>query len=383
MKRILVFSLAYYPLVGGAEIAVSEITDRIGIDEGFEWDLITLRPNKDCPRFEKKGNVNVYRIGYFSNQPIDLTEGTFAFRINKILYPIMACMKGVRLDSKRNYSAIWSIMASYAGVAGLFFKYFRPRAKFILTLQEGDTSEHVKRKAGIMVFLLKQVFAKTDCIQAISNYLIDFAKDFGFHKEIIVIPNGIDLKKFSHTASFRNDIYKIITTSRLVPKNGIRDLILSLKYLDEHFTLDILGTGPLMKDLVLLTEENILSKRVNFVGNIDQEKVGAYLKDSAVFVRPSLSEGLGNSFLEAMAAGIPIIGTKVGGIPDFLKDGETGLFCLAHDPKNIAEKILRITNDTHLRNTLVDNALNLIKDTYDIDLIVRRFKDAILTKVND
>ena len=59
MKKVLIFSLAYLPFIGGAELAVKEITDRI---YNFEFDMITLRFNKQWPRFEKIGNINVYRV---------------------------------------------------------------------------------------------------------------------------------------------------------------------------------------------------------------------------------------------------------------------------------------------------------------------------------
>jgi len=81
-----------------------------------------------------------------------------------------------------------------------------------------------------------------------------------------------------------------------------------------------------------------------------------------VFVRPSLSEGLGNVFLEAMAAGLPIIGTPVGGILDFLKDGETGLFCRIKNPKSIAEKIKEILSDDRLREKLIQNGQKLAEE---------------------
>ena len=93
-----------------------------------------------------------------------------------------------------------------------------------------------------------------------------------------------------------------------------------------------------------------------------------------VFVRPSLSEGLGNVFLEAMAAGLPIIGTPVGGILDFLKDGETGLFCRIKNPKSIAEKIKEILSDDRLREKLIQNGQKLAEEKYSWDIIARQME---------
>jgi glycosyltransferase involved in cell wall biosynthesis len=97
------------------------------------------------------------------------------------------------------------------------------------------------------------------------------------------------------------------------------------------------------------------------------------LKISDVFVRPSLSEGLGNAFLEAMAASIPVIGTPVGGIPDFLKDEETGLFCEVGNPEDIAQKIEKLVFDDSLRKRIIENGLELVKEKYDWGFIAAQY----------
>ena len=94
-----------------------------------------------------------------------------------------------------------------------------------------------------------------------------------------------------------------------------------------------------------------------------------------LFVRASRSEGLGSAFIEAMAAGLPIIGTPVGGIPDFLKNEETGLFCEVGDPKDLAEKIILLFNNRQLREKLIKNGLELVRAKYDWDKIAEKFRE--------
>jgi len=97
------------------------------------------------------------------------------------------------------------------------------------------------------------------------------------------------------------------------------------------------------------------------------------LKACDAFARPSRSEGLGNSFLEAMAAGIPVVGTPVGGIVDFLKDGETGLLAQAENPKSVAEKINQLATDKGLCKTLARNAQALAVSRYDWEGIAAQY----------
>ena len=196
------------------------------------------------------------------------------------------------------------------------------------------------------------------------------------------MPNGVDLKKFQITndkfqINYKNQMTntkKVITVSRLVKKNGVADLIKAMKFLDDDVNLLIAGDGELKNKLVRLVDKLGLVDRVRFLGNVSHDELPRYLWASDVFCRPSLSEGLGNVFLEAMAAGLPIIGTKVGGIPDFLVDDETGLFCEVGNPKNIAANIKRILTDIDLRQKLIENGKKLVEEKYNWDLIAQKMQ---------
>jgi len=115
--------------------------------------------------------------------------------------------------------------------------------------------------------------------------------------------------------------------------------------------------------------------RVIFLGYVPHEEMPPYLQVSDIFVRPSLSEGLGNSFLEAMAAGIPVIATPVGGIPDFLIDGETGLYCQAENPRSIAQKVEKLLKDKESRDYIVKRAGEVVRKRYEWSGVATAMKD--------
>lgn len=377
-KNILIFSLAYIPFVGGAELAVKEITDRIPSD--FSFDMVTLRFDKKWQKFERIGNVNVYRI-----------------YTPKIFFPFVAFLKAIKLNKKRHYSIVWSIMANRAGFASLFFKMTHSKVKYLLTLQEGDALNYPQRRMGFARILIgglfKKIFTKADCIQAISNYLADWATDMGKNDCIEIVPNGVNLNNLKSNQltkglNLKNKENKIIiTTSRLVPKNGIDILIEAMALLKKDGLLkgiqcQILGSGLDEEKLKDLTRILKLSDEVVFLGHIDPEAVYVYLANADIFIRPSRSEGLGSSFLEAMGAGLPIIGTPVGGIPDFLKDpsevGEdkaTGLFAKVNDPKDLADKIMILINNENLARKIAMNGKNLAITRYSWDNISNKMKE--------
>ena len=368
-KRVLIFSLAYAPFVSGAELAVKEITDRIN---DLDFDLITLRFDRKWAKKEKIGNVNIHRIGG-----------------GKLFFPFFAFCKARQLHKKNGYDSVWSIMANRAGFAALFFKLWHPKVKYLLTLQEGDALNYPEKRMGLAkIFiggLFKKVFRRADYIQAISNYLADWARNMGAKAPVEVVPNGINAEKFIkskvHKVESQNNKI-IITTSRLVYKNGVDVLIKAAAELktiihNSSFIIQILGGGLDEKKLKELAKELKVDDIVQFLGHIEPEKVYDYLAGADIFVRPSRTEGLGSSFLEAMGAGLPVIGAPVGGIPDFLKDGETGLFCKVDDPKDLAEKVEKLIMDENFAKRIAENGRRLVLEKYDWNDIAKRMKNIL------
>lgn len=377
-KRILIFSLVYFPnFIGGAEIAIKEITDRLGGEAGdFEFDMITLRLDKNLPKVEKIGNVTVHRVGFAGSQKASSDSLSWYLHLNKYFLLWTGFRKASKLHKKNKYDAIWSMMATYNSFAAILFKIFNRKVKFLLTLQEGDPIPFIKRRARPLWPLFKMIFTKADQIQTISNYLADFAKEMG-GRYVTVVPNGVDVRHFSGVVSpselekWKEKIGKtpekkvIVTASRLVVKNAVADIVKSLTLLPENILLAIAGTGYEEKNLKKIIEVNNLSSRVTFLGHVPHGDLPKLLKASDVFVRPSLSEGFGNSFIEAMASHIPVVATPVGGIVDFLYDGETGLFCEVENPKSIAEKVKILLENKNVREPIIENAFKMVSEKYD------------------
>jgi glycosyltransferase involved in cell wall biosynthesis len=375
-QRILIFSTVYYPrFIGGAEVAVKEITDRISPEE-IEFDLVTLRLDSKLPTYEKIGSVNVYRVGWALDQNTSSDSLPWYLHLNKYAFLLTGFFKAVKLNRTIHYNTIWSLMATYNSFAALFFKLTHPKVKFLFTLQDGDPISYLKRRALPLYPFFKMFFTKADYIQAISTYLADWAKDMGATCPVSVVPNAVDYDLFAREtptdqlAALKNKLGKnegdifLITTSRLVVKNAVGDIITALTYLPAHVKLIILGQGYQEESLKLQVAGSKLKDRIRFLGYVPHKDMPPYLKISDIFIRPALSEGLGNSFLEAMAAGVPVIGTPVGGIPDFLRNGETGLFCDVNDPESIAQKVEKLIKDPESRDYIVKQAKSLVREKY-------------------
>lgn len=399
-RRILIFSLAYYPdVVGGAEVAIKEITDRIPEGE-MSFDMVTLRFNHMLPAFERVGNVNVYRIGFTKTDPSISDLGKFPLIINKYLFPFTGFLKACSLHHKKPYDATWAIMANHAGFAALFFKMWFSKVPYLLTLQEGDPITYIKHRVRYIYPLFKRIFMRANFIQTISHYLANFARDMGYHGDLEVVPNAVNIEHFAKgypenelfllkrkLGKKDGDVF-IITTSRMVRKNAIDVIIRTLPLLDARVKFLILGIGPDEEMLRELARSLGVADRVQFLGQILHSEMPKYLKISDIFIRPSRSEGLGNSFLEAMAAGLPVIATPVGGIPDFLFDPDanpdhepTGLFASVDDPASIARQVNRLLNDNALRMRLFTNGRTLVIEKYDWNLVARTMTERVFDKL--
>lgn len=365
------FITAYKPFIGGSEVAIEEIIRRL---PDVFFDIVTPRFKKGLPKLESGDNFCIHRIGW--GWPLD-----------KFVFPILGFLYSRKLIKKNRYDFFHVFQASYAGGAAWLVKPFYRRVPLILTLQEGKDLDN---QSSFIKFARKLLIKKADKITAISNYLKKYVLKIRKNAHVAVIPNGVNIDNFCRDFSYgelsalkdqleiKPGEKVIISISRLVPKNGISDLIKAVAVLSEKgkepiFKLLVVGGGEQKSDLLKLAGDLKIKDKVIFVGQVNRFDLPKYLKISDVFVRPSLSEGLGNAFLEAMAASIPVVGTPVGGIPDFLKDEETGLFCKVGDPEDIAQKIEKLVFDNALRKKIAHNGLKLVKEKYDWEVIASEY----------
>lgn len=367
-NRILVFSTDdhLYP-AGGAEQAFGNITERL---PHIHFDLVCARLRKGVKKYEEVKNVHIYRIGF--GVP----------RLDGILLALFGFYKAQTLLRKHHYDVLWSIMASYGAFSAVRIKK-RYKLPFLLTLQEGDSFEYIYKRVRYVRKQFSEVFKNADAVQAISRYLLAWGKEMGYSGTLgKVIPNGVAVDAFTHEYT-RNEIETtrasfqfpknasvLITSSRLEMKNGIIDVINALPLLPPHVCFVICGSGSLENILKARVAELGMTSRVRFMGFIDPRKLPVLMKASDIFIRPSISEGLGNAFLEAMAARILVIGTQVGGIPDFLTDTETGFMVDIKNPESIAIVVKNILHlDTTTKEKIIDKACAMIVEKYNWDLV--------------
>lgn len=202
----------------------------------------------------------------------------------------------------------------------------------------------------------------------VSSDLENIAKGFGA-KNTIIIPPPLDLSDFDEKDFCEKD-WEIITVAMLFPIKGLSYLIRAMRHL-KHNRLLIIGDGPERKKLESLSSSLELSDRVCFQGGVDHRLVWDYLQRAKVFVLPSISEGCPRVLVEAMAVGLPIVATRVGGIPEVITNGVNGLLVPPRNEKALAEAIREILLDETYWKEISSENKKIIKD-YSMPVIGRR-----------
>ncbi len=389
MKKILIFSLAYYPRhVSGAEAAVKEITDRI-VQSEFEFHMLTHRFGVEDLKDELIGNVHVHRVGFGPGY------------LSKILFVPLLVWKTISLNRTEHFSAIWALMTYMLFPVGIL-RLLGVRIPHVVTQQDGDPYEKVFQRWFILPFawLLDIGFRSAKTVHAISVYLATWPALRGYKGEVIIIPNGANPKDIKESFDqhevdeIKNRFNKktgdvwLVNTARLVHQKANDDTITALAQLPENVKLLLVGGGEDEVMLKQLTEKLGLTDRVFFIGQVDRSQVTNFRKAGDIFVCPSRSEGLGNAFLSAMASKLPVIATQEGGLADFLfgekrnpEKPTTGWVVDKDCPEQIVLAVKDILEHPEKVKTVGETARKMVVEKYDWDNIATTMQQEVFNKV--
>jgi glycosyltransferase involved in cell wall biosynthesis len=199
--------------------------------------------------------------------------------------------------------------------------------------------------------------------------------------KVATIANGIDLEQFPQAP--RRDRRRIITTvANLRPGKG-HDVLLRAaarvlrRVPDACFQL--VGDGPLRPELERLAVQLRISNNVIFTGHRDD--VPSILYNSDIFAFPSRMEAFPNGVIEAMAAGLPVVATKVGGIPELVEHERNGLLVGAGDDRALAIAILELIRRSTLADSLARTARRTVEMHYSFEQMVSEFESLYITEL--
>jgi L-malate glycosyltransferase len=242
---------------------------------------------------------------------------------------------------------------------------------------------------GYQRWVQRTAWKHADRLLSVSSRLADrMAEATGFPRDrISTLRNGVDLSRFGvhsrdeakRALGLRAETVVIGTAARLVPVKDHYSLLNALSLLvaqGVQVMLLIAGEGPLRSDLERTAATLGITDNVRFLGHCSA--IDRVLAALDVFVLSSISEGLPNTVLEAMASGVPVVATRVGGVDELIVHGETGLLVSPQSAADIADALRRLLVDPSLRRAMGEAARCRAEREFSLASTVRQYEELYL-----
>lgn len=203
--------------------------------------------------------------------------------------------------------------------------------------------------------------------------------------KIQTLYNGIDVRAFTFNDDQENRDNVLLHVARLHPVKGQEYLLRACRLLKDRgldFRCLIIGEGPQRPTLERLIKDLDLTETCFLLGSKTHDELIPYYQQAKVFVLTSVSEGLGNVLKEALACGLAVAASRVGGIPEVVIDGKTGCLFEVGNIEEIAQKILELWNDPQKRSYLTRNGRKLVEEEFDYQRQTKKLFDIWTNPVN-
>ena len=229
---------------------------------------------------------------------------------------------------------------------------------YIVSLRGTDVPFHgshrFEKLYPVIKPIIKKVWKNASKIIANSEGLRKLALRTCANIEIEVIPNGVDIYQFTPLAKKNDSKFEILVVGRIMEGKGIQYLIKALPDIISQAKkpphVNIIGTGPYLRELKKMTKEIETEKYISFLGSVAHNEIHKVYQSADVFILPSFAEGMPNVVLEAMASGLPIITTDTGGTKELIKGN--GIIIPMRDTKAIADAAINLINNPIIKKDM-------------------------------
>jgi glycosyltransferase involved in cell wall biosynthesis len=230
--------------------------------------------------------------------------------------------------------------------------------KIILNYRGGEVEEFFARWG----FLATPFLTKAEIIAVPSHFLKEIFERVT-KREVIILPNIIDLETFQYRQRAALNP-NIVVSRQLEPRYNISCALKAFRIIKEVFPtaqLKVAGSGSQEHKLKAQLQEMSLQD-VNFLGSLSHQQLAHVYDQSDIMMNPSNSDNFPGSILEAFASGLPVVTTRVGGIPFMVKDGETGIMVAPDDHEGLAKGIISLIQNPELANTFSVNGRKVAEE---------------------
>lgn len=255
-----------------------------------------------------------------------------------------------------------------------------------------QVEDHFKTRRGLIHSVFRRLFSLPDSVIVLSKTFKASLVHLGLDPErIFVVPNMVDCDQFATHSSAepqrKDSPFTILFMSRFVKKKGVYELIRSIPHILDRGCSDVklilAGDGEERENMQNLCGNLGIEDRVEFTGYITGQEKVEIMKRADLFVLPTYyGEGLPIVLLEALAAGLPIVTTRAGGIPEVVKNRLNGLLLHDINEEVIAEAVVTLKEDAILTSRMTDQNLNRARIHYDTSVVIRKIEKVYTKTIN-
>jgi len=353
--RILVLNYEYPPLGGGAAVATASLVREL-CQRGIWVDVVTSSLD-GAEHLEQQGRLRVFRV---RSRRVGVHQAGMLGAASYLLHALPLVRRLVRTNRYKAIHVFFSLpTGALLPLAGI------GQEPVIVSLRGSDVPGYdphnitVQCMHRLLLPLTRWIWRRADRLVAVCESLGRLAESTCPGLRYTVVPNGVDLDLFRPSAKAECAPQlgiapvRCLAVARLVERKGLGDLIRAFALLPRgRFELEIVGEGPDAAALHRLTDALGLSGEIRFSGSLDRRAVAERYRAADLFTLPSSAEAFGNVFAEALASGLPIVGSRAGGIPELVEHGVNGLLVNAGDAESLAQAIRYLADDPELRSQM-------------------------------
>lgn len=252
--------------------------------------------------------------------------------------------------------------------------------KVIAHFHAGDIDNYYPFQRKIGQKFIQTALGLSDCIIAVSKESARQLREITQSQNISVITNAIDISIFNGEKKLSTDVkhdgaVRLLFVGAIGKLKGEKDLIRALAILRDgkpNLKVSFLGYGA--ESLKEYCDELEITDFVEYLGAVSMDERVRFFQQSDIFVLPTYAEAMPMSVIEAMAAGLPVISTQVGGIPELIEDGADGLLFTPGDVNALAEKISFLLNNKDARIRIGNKAKQKAREQMDFRLYVNKLR---------
>jgi glycosyltransferase involved in cell wall biosynthesis len=256
------------------------------------------------------------------------------------------------------------------------------RLPYIISLRGADVpSGEVKRFAKHYIVLrpfIRWLWRDADALVAVSNGLRSYAKETAPDMPIRVIPNAIDLSEFTPALQRKAEgPVRLLYVGRFNVFKNVETLIEAVGQLNQMdvggFELELVGEGEQRPVLERMVSDLGLTRNIRFSGWVARDRIADCYRRADVFVTSTTWEGMPNTVLEAMACGLPIVGTQASGLHELVREGVNGYLAPIKDPNALAEALARLIDNGFERRRMGRESRKLAEREFAWEYIAQQY----------